>query len=190
VVAFFILPNISKSSIPYIGACVSKQKAECRLKTPGREQIKDASPNEIRGVTRMIKKKVLLTAMSSVMTLGLLSACGVDDNNLNNDDDVNYRPVRYNQNDDNGILDNDNNRNRGNGIFNNDNDDRDNNIFDIDRDNRNNNILDNDRNDRDNNIFNDDNDDNDLDLDLNDDDNNNDRNGLGGNNGNMTGRNR
>lgn len=67
--------------------------------------------------------------------------------------------------------------NRGNGIFNND----DNGIFDNDR---------NDRNGRNNDIFDNDNDDNDLDLDLNDDDNNNDRNGLGGNNGNMTGRNR
>jgi len=137
------------------------------------------------GVTRMIKKKVLLTAMSSVMTLGLLSACGVDDNNLNNDDDVNYRPVRYNQNDDNGILDN-NNGNRGTGTLNNNNGNRGNGIFNNDD----NGIFDNDRNGRNNDIFDNDNDDNDLDLDLNDDDNNNDRNGLGGNNGNMTGRNR
>lgn len=66
-----------------------------------------------------MKNKLILSSMSAVLSLGLLSACGVDDTRMNDTDGADYTPVRYNQND--------NGRNNNNGIF-----DRDHNVFDDD----------------------------------------------------------
>lgn len=54
-----------------------------------------------------MNKKLLLTAVSATLSLGILGACGVDNNRMNNDDDndVNYSPVRYDRQD-NGIFNN------------------------------------------------------------------------------------
>lgn len=54
-----------------------------------------------------MKKKLLLTAVSATLSLGILGACGVDNNRMNNEDnnDVNYSPVRYDRQD-NGIFNN------------------------------------------------------------------------------------
>lgn len=78
-----------------------------------------------------MNKKLLLTAVSATLSLGILGACGVDNNRMNNEDnnDVNYSPVRYDRQD--------------NGIFNN----RDNDGFEPVRfDNNNRNDLDRDFN--------------------------------------------
>lgn len=84
-----------------------------------------------------MKKKLLLTAMSATLSLGILGACGADNNNMNNDDGVDYSPVRYDRQNDTDVFDN--NRGRGNnnngvdafdtnnrGIFNNNNNNRNN----------------------------------------------------------------
>lgn len=52
------------------------------------------------GKTSM-KKKLILTAISATMSIGLLAACGVDNNNLNDTNDGNnIRPVRYDRQND------------------------------------------------------------------------------------------
>lgn len=60
-----------------------------------------------------MKKRLLLTAMSATLSLGFLGACGMGNNNLDNPDDVNFRPVRY-ERQDNGVFDN--NRGDRNGV--------------------------------------------------------------------------
>ena len=42
-----------------------------------------------------MKKKIIIGALSAVMSLGVLTACNTDQNNVNDPEDVNYRPVRY-----------------------------------------------------------------------------------------------
>lgn len=60
-----------------------------------------------------MKKRLLLTAMSATLSLGFLGACGMGNNNLDNPDDVDFRPVRY-ERQDNGVFDN--NRGNRNGV--------------------------------------------------------------------------
>lgn len=48
-----------------------------------------------------MSKKWLYTAITTLLLLVNVTGCTADnDNNLDTDDDVNYRPVRYNQNND------------------------------------------------------------------------------------------
>lgn len=61
-----------------------------------------------------MKKKVLLTAMSATLSLGVLAACGAGNNNMNNDDGVNYSPVRYDRQNDSDVFDNNRGRNNNN----------------------------------------------------------------------------
>jgi hypothetical protein len=42
-----------------------------------------------------MKKKLLFTVVFAVFSLGLLSGCGVNNNRMNDTEDVNFRPVRY-----------------------------------------------------------------------------------------------
>lgn len=67
-----------------------------------------------------MKKKVLLTAMSATLSLGILGACGAaGNNNMNNDDGVNYSPVRYDRQNNDDVFDNNrgrNNNNNNNGV--------------------------------------------------------------------------
>ncbi|MDQ0155047.1 hypothetical protein [Robertmurraya andreesenii] len=101
-----------------------------------------------------MKKRLFLTALSATLSLGFLGACGTGNNNLNDDDGVNFRPVRYDRPDNNDLLDN----NRGNfndgvnpvrydrdndrGLFNNRNNRNNNDLFD---DDFNTDIIDNNR---------------------------------------------
>lgn len=63
-----------------------------------------------------MKKKLLIGTLSTVMSLGFLSACNTDNNEMYDTRDVNYSPVRYND------LDTDIDRNvRPNGNNNRDN---------------------------------------------------------------------
>ncbi len=51
-----------------------------------------------------MKKKLLIGTLSAVMSLGFLTACNTDKiNNLNTPEDVNFRPVRYNERFDNDL---------------------------------------------------------------------------------------
>lgn len=104
-----------------------------------------------------MKKRLFLTALSATLSLGILGACGTDNNNLNDDDGVNYRPVRYDRQDNNDRFDNNrgnyNNgvnpvrfdRNNNRGIFNDGNNRNNNGIFDNDNDNFNTDIIDTNR---------------------------------------------
>lgn len=47
-----------------------------------------------------MKKKLLIGTLSTVMSLGFLSGCNTDNNDMNDTRDVNYSPVRYNEMDD------------------------------------------------------------------------------------------
>lgn len=106
-----------------------------------------------------MKKKLLFTTLSATLSLSILGACGANDNNLNDNNGVNYSPVRYDRQDDTGVFD----RNRGNtngiapvryrpndnnrGIFNdvnNRNNNNDNGIFDTNH-NFNTDLMNNDR---------------------------------------------
>ncbi|ARI77987.1 hypothetical protein [Halobacillus mangrovi] len=47
-----------------------------------------------------MKKKLLILTMSLLVSTGMLAACNVDNNEMNEDpEDVNYDPVRYNDGD-------------------------------------------------------------------------------------------
>lgn len=46
----------------------------------------------------VMKKKRLYTVLSVVFLLGFLSGCGMNNNKMNDTEDVNYRPVRFDQN--------------------------------------------------------------------------------------------
>lgn len=62
-----------------------------------------------------MKKKLLLTAMSATLSLGILGACGAGNNNLNDDNNgVNYSPVRYDRQNDNNVFDRNRDNNRNN----------------------------------------------------------------------------
>ncbi|MDF1509334.1 hypothetical protein PZE06_14275 [Robertmurraya sp. DFI.2.37] len=102
-----------------------------------------------------MKKKLLLTAISATLSMGILGACGVNNNRMNDDDGVNYSPVRYDRQDDTGVFDgnrrnngvepvrfrsNDNNR----GIFNDVNNRTNNGVFDTNH-NLNTDLIDNNR---------------------------------------------
>lgn len=114
-----------------------------------------------------MKKRLLIGTLSTVMSLGFLSGCNKDNNNMNDTRDVNYSPVRYNEMDDDinrgnvrpRVL-NENNGNRNNADFRNngrnntspvrfdrdggrDRMDRDG-ILDVNENNRNGRIFDND----------------------------------------------
>jgi len=53
-----------------------------------------------------MSKKWLFTTITALLLLVNVTGCTADnDNNLEQDDDVNYRPVRYNQNNDDVDLD-------------------------------------------------------------------------------------
>ncbi|KOP83017.1 hypothetical protein ACFFHH_07040 [Cytobacillus solani] len=75
-----------------------------------------------------MKKKLLATVVTAVFSLGVLSACGVNNNRMNDTEDVNYRPVRYEQNNNdrldpadsnmNPARDNPNNRDNNRGLLN------------------------------------------------------------------------
>jgi major membrane immunogen (membrane-anchored lipoprotein) len=98
-----------------------------------------------------MNKKLLLSTASAFFSLGLLTACGAADNNnnrLNDTENVDYRPVRYDRNDNN-RLDNDERRNvRDNNVAPVD-DDRDNNFdFDLNDNDNNRDFLDTNNNDR------------------------------------------
>ncbi|MBP2239484.1 hypothetical protein J2Z40_000037 [Cytobacillus eiseniae] len=119
-----------------------------------------------------MKNRLLVSTITAVVSLGFLSACGVDNNRMNDTENVNYSPVRYDRYDD-----GNSNRARGNNMNNNVNPTRyrtDNNNLNIDA-NRNNRLNEN------NEWFGTDNDG------VFDDDRNN-RNILPGTNGSMTGR--
>lgn len=59
-----------------------------------------------------MKKNLLLTVLIAVFSFGLLSACGVNNDRMNDTEDVNYRPVRYDpQNYNNGYDTGDSNMN-------------------------------------------------------------------------------
>ncbi|WP_019155815.1 hypothetical protein [Robertmurraya massiliosenegalensis] len=104
----------------------------------------------------MMKKKLLITTISATLSLGILGACGANENRLNDDDGVNYSPVRYDRQNDTGVFDRDrgnngiepvryrsNNHNRG--IFNDVNNRTNNNgVFDT-NDNLNTDLIDNNR---------------------------------------------
>lgn len=47
-----------------------------------------------------MKKKLLIGTLSTVMSLGFLSGCNTDNNDMNDTRDINYSPVRYNDMDD------------------------------------------------------------------------------------------
>lgn len=53
----------------------------------------------------MNKNKLVLSAMSAVLTLGFMSGCGVNNNRMTDDRGVDYTPVRYDR--DTGIYNND-----------------------------------------------------------------------------------
>ncbi|WP_077213609.1 hypothetical protein [Bacillus dakarensis] len=141
-----------------------------------------------------MNKKILLSGASVMLSLGLLSACGVDNNGVETDGSgTHITPVRYDRQNNNGVFDNDlrnnnvdpvrydtdengmfNNNNRGldghgtnNNRYNGNNDDG---LFDVNNDRDNNDLFDNDDNNR--GLFNIDNDrdndlfDNDVDNDL------------------------
>lgn len=44
-----------------------------------------------------MKKKIMIGALSAFISLGTLTACNTDKNNVYDREDVNYRPVRYNE---------------------------------------------------------------------------------------------
>ncbi|WP_102274973.1 hypothetical protein [Cytobacillus massiliigabonensis] len=48
-----------------------------------------------------MKIKLVITVLFAIFSLGLLSACGANNNRMNDTEDVNYRPVRYEPQDNN-----------------------------------------------------------------------------------------
>lgn len=63
-----------------------------------------------------MKKRLLLTAMTATLSMGLLGACGVDNNRMNNDDGVDYSPVRYDRQHNDVFDQNRGHRNNNNGV--------------------------------------------------------------------------